>query len=966
MGHSNEQHHEHPSNKETIDWYKECLQNGKVSEETFKREAVTFFNLSPENSIKSKQIFKKEIENFITMHKNMQRKLLRDFLEENGGTGVNYEIPPKNFKVEVADEKERRKIFSKSVREKMQLSQQYQDWLGQNCCLLPAACCLISGKKPHEKKDLAEGSNNQINLVRERSSGKNIFDAEKTVITKCQDGTTKKSVIKETFAKVTIRKRQQTDKEKGKGNDISGSGEIKRAKGVDNILNHVTEHDKGTKAALVAKIIDKEGAIFGQDILKKSKVMKETQQLDAEKTAGIMTGTRGSEYMFRQLRTGFNKELGYSPLASQRKVEAFREKVLVAKKEDWDCQKMNIYTHKQGKNKGLPTETPVLQVKCLESYIAKMAESEALALDLSAKELPICFDADAGGGRFLAVFAFLNRNDQDIKLHPFLLYEGSDTRKNMEITLGKYSEEIRDLEGKEVIINDKIVKIKLFGLFDLCALNCLIGKQNHSSANPCAWTNVAKDHLQNHAGKEHIPSECQDVKFLSIDEYERNVTHHIVGQEGKTSAKSGKDFGSVTGMNLFPLENIFRYLPPLMHIVMGLANDVLKELKKDVIKCDEEEKVDEGFDDNHKQAVQENLIKMYSEVEDLEAQLSNTSLAKMVILNDLKRVALLKKGLVKEAEKVSKENYGNQNATRKNERQSCGAASCLLFTIDVKNDWDQILTCKNTCKVHLRCEGIALVDEDEELPDGYTCVQCQTNKPNNEWIEETLKTKNQEFTKIQTSLNRRITSIKADIAHNEQLEESESGPRQRQLKNAMKKLGDIARYHGGDLQGKQVQKMLDDARDETFEIIACVKDHENLHSKYSTALTCLANVSDALKTSGEDYEDEDTKMVQSICEEWGKIWPTLFPERNITPKGHILAFVLPKVIEEHKTFFRFYKVEEKGESIHATMNDIDRKCWVIKNKQARLWKLIERYELRNVTNVAIVVPLKRIFKKDRL
>ena len=34
----------------------------------------------------------------------------------------------------------------------------------------------------------------------------------------------------------------------------------------------------------------------------------------------------------------------------------------------------------------------------------------------------------------------------------------------------------------------------------------------------------------------------------------------------------------------------------------------------------------------------------------------------------------------------------------------------------------------------------------------------------------------------------------------------------------------------------------------------------------------------------------------------------------------------------------FYKVEEKGESIHATMNDINRKCWVIKNKEAWLWK----------------------------
>ena len=80
-----------------VHWYKHCLQNGKVSEETYKREAVTFFNLSPEDSIKSKQIFKKEIENFVAMHKNMKKTLLRKFLEENEGTGINYEIPPKNF-----------------------------------------------------------------------------------------------------------------------------------------------------------------------------------------------------------------------------------------------------------------------------------------------------------------------------------------------------------------------------------------------------------------------------------------------------------------------------------------------------------------------------------------------------------------------------------------------------------------------------------------------------------------------------------------------------------------------------------------------------------------------------------------------------------------------------------------------------------------------------------------------------
>ena len=137
----------------------------------------------------------------------------------------------------------------------------------------------------------------------------------------------------------------------------------------------------------------------------------------------------------------------------------------------------------------------------LESYIVKHALSEASELDLTSKELPICIDADAGAGRFLAVFCFLNRFDKDVKLHPWLLYKGSDARKNMEMTVGKYSEQIRNLEGKEVSINGEIVKIKMYALFDLCALNCLVGKQNHSSSYPCAWTSVSKDHLQNHSGK---------------------------------------------------------------------------------------------------------------------------------------------------------------------------------------------------------------------------------------------------------------------------------------------------------------------------------------------------------------------------------------------------------------------------------------------------------------------------------
>ena len=59
------------------------------------------------------------------------------------------------------------------------------------------------------------------------------------------------------------------------------------------------------KAELVSKIIDREF----------SKVLKEMNQLDREDTVGLMTGTRSSEYLWRQSRTAFNKKLGFSPIS---------------------------------------------------------------------------------------------------------------------------------------------------------------------------------------------------------------------------------------------------------------------------------------------------------------------------------------------------------------------------------------------------------------------------------------------------------------------------------------------------------------------------------------------------------------------------------------------------------------------------------------------------------------------------
>ena len=77
------------------------------------------------------------------------------------------------------------------------------------------------------------------------------------------DGTIKRSVIKETYASVTLRqKRKSVDDDSLK--EISGSAQIKRAKKMNNILDHASMKDKDGKASLMAKIIDQEGEEFGE------------------------------------------------------------------------------------------------------------------------------------------------------------------------------------------------------------------------------------------------------------------------------------------------------------------------------------------------------------------------------------------------------------------------------------------------------------------------------------------------------------------------------------------------------------------------------------------------------------------------------------------------------------------------------------------------------------------------------
>ena len=90
---------------------------------------------------------------------------------------------------DISDEKERKREFLTVGREETKLSKEYQDQLRETCDLFSASVAKRETKMG-EQIQITEGST--IKLIRERSCGRNIFDAEQTVISKNEDGTVKK------------------------------------------------------------------------------------------------------------------------------------------------------------------------------------------------------------------------------------------------------------------------------------------------------------------------------------------------------------------------------------------------------------------------------------------------------------------------------------------------------------------------------------------------------------------------------------------------------------------------------------------------------------------------------------------------------------------------------------------------------------------------------------------------------
>lgn len=321
----------------------------------------------------------------------------------------------------------------------------------------------------------------------------------------------------------------------------------------------------------------------------------------------------------------------------------------------------------------------------------------------------------------------------------------------------------------------------------------------------------------------------------------------------------------------------------------------------------------------------------------------------------IRRLPLVSANNLKEAAVLANKDFIAKLRNKKQKRIPCAAEYCLLFPIDVQQGYDRTIACENGCESHTLCEGLSdfsdvILVEDAE----YFCNKCQG------LTEEHIRTKMlAECEALDYNVKRldaEAQNLMVEKTYLEHEMQRNAGKHEKEYYASLKNLNTTeASYHGGALNGKDCEKVLENAHkaetvNDCIAVASIVKEMPERAKNYLTLFKILANVWMTLRINNNSIDDEDLEELVNHCEAWSKKLPVLFPDRNITRKGHTLSFHVPQYLKKYRTFYRYYKLEQAGESIHATMNKLMRRLSHVTPKSRRLWKIIEHFEMLNGVN----------------
>ena len=187
----------------------------------------------------------------------------------------------------------------------------YLDWLKKDHIVK----IMTPNRKDMNKEQPKEISNNDdscFKMTKERASGYDIIETQRTIIVPQKNGTEKKTVVKYQMANITTRTRDSDNDDKSElGKRKHSEAERIQAKKINNILDHISGKDENTQASLISKVIDQKGPSFADKVTRKSKELQDHQKFSPEEAAAFISGSNVPDHVVTRFQTVSNNKFGH-------------------------------------------------------------------------------------------------------------------------------------------------------------------------------------------------------------------------------------------------------------------------------------------------------------------------------------------------------------------------------------------------------------------------------------------------------------------------------------------------------------------------------------------------------------------------------------------------------------------------------------------------------------------------------
>ena len=143
--------------------------------------------------------------------------------------------------------------------------------------------------------------------------------------------------------------------------------------------------------------------------------------------------------------------------------------------------------------------------------------------------------------------------------------------------------------------------------------------------------------------------------------------------------------------------------------------------------------------------------------------------------------------------------------------------------------------------------------------------------------------------------------------------------------------------------GNRLHKGYNSIRAKDYTLTECFEDYPDLRENLNKLWENLTFLDTFF--SKRDPTKEECEEAAKVAEDWCRMFPKMFPQRNLTRKMAEYSLVLPRFIREKGSLMnKILRLEQEGERLHAVLNGLESSLRNIQKKEQRYFIMLKRYE----------------------